>query len=53
VVKGERDFIEGVVKGVFKLNGDMSKVMRNAKWIRAVANSISSFEASYLGEGEC
>lgn len=50
VVKGERDFIEGVVKGVFRLNGDMSKIMRNAKWIRAVANSISSFEASYLGE---
>ncbi len=50
VVKGERDFIEGVVKSVFKVQGDMSKIMRNAKWIRAVANSISTFEASYLGE---
>jgi putative sterol carrier protein len=50
VVKGEKDFIEGVVKGVFKLKGDMSKVMRNAKFIRAVADSISSFEAQYLGE---
>jgi putative sterol carrier protein len=50
VVKGENDFIEGVVKGVFKLKGDMAKVMRNAKFIRAIADSISSFEAEYLGE---
>ena len=50
VVKGEKDFIEGVVRGVFKLKGDMSKIMRNAKFIRAVANSISSFENEYLGE---
>jgi putative sterol carrier protein len=50
VVKGEADFIEGVVKGIFKLKGDMGKIMRNAKFIRAVANSISSFEAEYLGE---
>lgn len=50
VVKGEKDFIEGVVKGNFKLKGDMSKIMRNAKFIRAVANSISSFPNEYLGE---
>lgn len=50
VVKGEKDFIEGVVKGIFKLKGDMSKIMRNAKFIRAMANSISSFENEYLGE---
>ena len=50
VVKGEKDFIEGVVRGVFTLKGDMSKIMRNAKFIRAVANSISSFENEYLGE---
>ncbi len=50
VVKGEKDFIEGVVKGSFKLKGDMSKIMRNAKFIRAVANSISSFPNEYLGE---
>lgn len=50
VVKGKKDFIEGVMKGVFKLEGDMSRIMRNAKFIRAVANSISSFEATYLGE---
>jgi putative sterol carrier protein len=50
VVKGRKDFIEGVMKGIFKIKGDMSKIMRNAKFIRAVANSISSFEATYLGE---
>lgn len=50
VVKGEKDFIEGVVKGIFKLKGDMSKIMRNAKFVRAVANSISSFESEYLSE---
>lgn len=50
VVKGEKDFIEGVVKGVLKLKGDMSKIMRNAKFIRAVANSISSFKNEYLGD---
>jgi len=50
VVKGEKDFIEGVVKGIFKLKGDMAKIMRNAKFIRAVANSISSFPNEYLGD---
>lgn len=50
VVKGDKDFIEGVVQGKFRLKGDMAKIMRNAKFIRAVANSISSFENEYLGE---
>ena len=50
VVKGDKDFIEGVVRGIFKLKGDMAKIMRNATFIRAVANSISSFENEYLGE---
>lgn len=50
VVKGEKDFIEGVVKGIFKIKGDMGKIMRNAKFIRAIANSISSFENEYYGE---
>ena len=50
VVKGEKDFLAGVVKGSFKLRGDMMRIMRNARFIRAVANSISSFESEYLGE---
>jgi putative sterol carrier protein len=50
VVKGDNDFLALVVKGTFKLQGDMFRLMRNAKFIRAVANSISSFESEYLGE---
>lgn len=50
VVKGEKDFIEMVVRGALKLKGDMGKIMRNAKFVRAVANSISSFPNEYLGE---
>jgi putative sterol carrier protein len=50
VVKGDKDFIAGVVTGIFKLSGPMFRIMTNAKFIRAVANSISSFEAEYLGE---
>jgi len=50
VVKGEQDFLAGVMKGTFKIKGDMVKIMRNAKFIRAVANSISSFKSEYLGE---
>jgi putative sterol carrier protein len=50
VVKGEKDFLALVVKGTFKLKGDMGKMMRFARFIRAVANSISSFESEYLGE---
>jgi putative sterol carrier protein len=50
VVKGEKDFIEGVVRGVFKLQGDMTKIMLNARFIRAVANSLGTFESEFLGE---
>lgn len=50
VVKGEKDFLVAVVKGNLKLKGDMTKIMRNAKFLRAVANSISSFKSEYLGE---
>lgn len=50
VVKGEQDFLAAVVKGSFKLKGDMTKIMLHAKFVRAVANSISSFESEYLGE---
>jgi putative sterol carrier protein len=50
VVKGESDFLLGVVKGTFKILGDRVKIMQHAKFIRAVANSISSFESDFLGE---
>jgi hypothetical protein len=40
----------GVVKGTFKIKGDRVKLMHYAKFIRAVANSISSFDSEYLGE---
>jgi putative sterol carrier protein len=50
VVKGEGDFLAAVVKGTFKLRGDMVKIMQFARFVRAVANSISSFESEYLGE---
>lgn len=50
VVKGEKDFIEGVVRGIFKLKGDMTKIMLNARFIRAVANSLSTFESKFLGD---
>lgn len=50
VVKGEVDFLAAVVKGTFKLRGDMVKIMQFARFIRAIANSISSFESEYLGE---
>ena len=50
VVKGESDFLAAVVKGTFKLRGDMLKIMQFARFVRAVANSISSFESEYLGE---
>ena len=50
VVKGDKDFLGLVVKGVFKMQGDMAKIMMNAKFVRSVANSISSIESEYLGE---
>jgi putative sterol carrier protein len=50
VVKGEQDFLAEVVRGNFKIRGNMVKIMQYAKFIRAVANSISSFESEYLGE---
>ena len=50
VVKCQSGFLAGVVKGTFKLNGDMVKIMQFARFIRAVANSISSFDGEYPGE---
>ena len=50
VVKGEADFLAAVVKGTFKIQGNMVKIMQYARFVRAVANSISSFKSEYLGE---
>jgi putative sterol carrier protein len=50
VVKGQKDFVESVIKGQLKLDGDMGKVMRNAKFIRAVAEALNKVDAEYLGE---
>jgi len=50
VIKGDNDFIEGVMRGAFKLKGNMMKIMMHAKFIRAVANSLSSFESTFLSE---
>jgi len=50
VVQGEKDFLALVVKGVFKVKGDMLKIMQNAKFIRAVSNSISRIDSEYLGD---
>jgi len=48
IVRGEADFMAAVVKGTLKLRGNMLKVMQFARFVRAVANSISSFESEYL-----
>jgi putative sterol carrier protein len=50
VVKGEKDFMGGVMRGIIRVKGDMTKIMRSARFIRAVADSLSSFQAEYLGE---
>jgi putative sterol carrier protein len=52
VVKGEVDFIEMTMKGALVLKGDFGKIMRNAKFVRAVADSIKSIPVpvTYLGE---
>ncbi len=49
-VKGEKDFIQGVVRGTFKLKGNMMKIMKYGMFIRAVANSLQSIDSKFLGE---
>ena len=50
VVKGERDFIAGVVKRRFRVQGDVGKIMLHSRFVRAVANTFGAFESEYLGE---
>ncbi len=49
-VKGEKDFIQGVVRGTFKLKGNMLKIMKYGGFIRSVANSLQSIDSEFLGE---
>jgi hypothetical protein len=32
------------------VDGDMSKIMKNAKFVRAVANTLSNVPSEYYGE---
>lgn len=49
-IKGEKDFIQGVVRGTFKLKGNMMKIMKYGGFIRAVANSLKNIDSEFLGE---
>ena len=49
-VKGEKDFIQGVVRGTFKLKGNMMKIMKYGGFIRIVANSLQGIDSEFLGE---
>ena len=50
IVKGELDFIDELIKGKLKLKGDMTKVVRNAMFLRAVSGLLKSIETTFLGE---
>ncbi len=50
VVKGEKDFIGAAMKGDFKVKGDMSRVVKNAKYVAALARVLASIDSEYLGE---
>jgi putative sterol carrier protein len=50
VVKGERDFIGAAMKGDFKVKGDMSRVVKNAKYVAALARVLSTVDSEFLGE---
>jgi putative sterol carrier protein len=49
-VKGEKDFIQGVVKGTFELKGNIMTVMKYGGFIRILVNSLQKFESEFLGE---
>ncbi len=49
-VKGEKDFIQGVVRGTFKLKGNMMTIMKYGGFIRAIVNSLHSIDSEFLGE---
>jgi hypothetical protein len=43
------DFVQ-VVNRRFRVQGDVGRIMRNSRFIRAVANTFSAFESEYLDE---
>ena len=49
-VKGQKDFIECIIRGQLKLDGDMGRFMRYAKFARALADALDKVDAEYLGE---
>ncbi len=49
-VKGEKDFIQGVVRGTFKLKGNMMKIMKYGGFIRTVVNSLQGIDSEFLEE---
>ena len=49
-VRGEKDFIQGVVRGTFKLKGNMMKIMKYGGFIRVIANSLQTIDSEFLGE---
>jgi putative sterol carrier protein len=49
-VKGEKDLIQGVVIGTFKLKGNLMTIMKYGGFFRAVIDSLQSIESEFLGE---
>ena len=50
VIKGEKDFIQGVVKGTFKLKGNIMTVMKYGSFVRILVDSLQKLESEFLGE---
>jgi putative sterol carrier protein len=49
-VKGEKDFIQGVVKGTFKLKGNIMTVMKYGGFIRILVDSLQKIESEFFEE---
>jgi putative sterol carrier protein len=49
-VKGEKDLIQGVVRGTFKLKGNIMTIMKYGGFFRIVVDSLQSIDSEFLGE---
>jgi putative sterol carrier protein len=49
-VKSEADFIQGVVKGTFKLKGNIMTVMKYGGFVRILVDSLQKIESEFLGD---